>query len=168
MPITSPGAATTFHDSFRFIVQIEGVTRAKFRSVSEITMTHEDIDHWEGGRAIAYKSPGRVTVDDVTLERGVIDNDDDLYFWFITTTDVNVDSPLGAGIGTGLGLDDEAYKRDVDIVQLKRDGTPRKRIRLVNAYPKTVTLGSMNNEEDAKTIESVVLRYDYPRVIPVQ
>jgi phage tail-like protein len=161
-------ATKSFHFSYRFAVQIDGVTRGTFATCSDIQISTEDIEHFEGGSMRAYKAPGRITVDDVTLERGVIDNDSDLYNWFKEVADAAIDSPLGAGIGTGIGLDDEAFKRDVDIVQLSRSGVEKRRIRLRNAYPKSVKLASFDNSSDEVTMENVVLRYDFPEEIPVQ
>lgn len=149
-----------FHDAFKFVIEIEGVVRAAFKSCSALAGEFEVIEHREGGRDITYKSPGTLSFPDVTLERGVLDDDDDLYDWWLQISNVAVDSPLGGGLGTGVGAADDTFRRTVDIVQLGRDKTPRKRWRLFRAWIKRFQAGEWSDAND-KVMEQVVLTYEY-------
>lgn len=99
---------------------------------------------------IPYKSPGRLTFSDVTLERGAT-QDRDLFDWLL---DVSVTS-------SGLGLTGVQYKRNLDIVQQDRDGTTLRRWSLSRAWPVKFVAGDWDNESDENVIESMTLTYDF-------
>lgn len=150
------GQPRSFHKKFKFIVSIDGLGSAAFQTCSEVAMEAATVEQWEGGVLISNKSPGRITVDDVTLERGAT-ADQDLYDWFLTMADVSAHA----------GLVDEEYKRMADLLQLDRDNTVIRRWRLHNVWPKRFVGGSWDNGADENVVESVVLAYDYPELLPV-
>lgn len=144
------GTPRSFHKKFKFVVEIDGFQYAGFQKCSELSVEVVNVQYFEGGSLIPNKSPGRLTFADVTLERGAT-RDHDLFDWF---KDVAITS-------SGLGLPDQAYKRNLDIVQQDRDGVTLRRWTLVRAWPVKFVAGEWDNESDENVIESVTLTYDF-------
>ena len=159
MPVI--GAPRTFHDKFKFLVQVDGFDSAAFNKCSELSVEAAKIEYNEGGTLIPDKSPGRLTFSDVTLERGVAFNDNDMFDWFSEVADASIQSSLIAGAGQGAGEIDPLFKRDFDIVQQDRDGTTVKRWRIFQAWPVKFVAGEWDNDADEKVIEMVTLTYDF-------
>jgi len=154
------GQPRSFHDKFKFIVEIDGIQSAGFNKMSELSVEAAKIEYSEGGALIPHKSPGRLTFTDVTLERGATE-DLDMYAWF---NDVANAASFGAGAvpaGQGAGLPDPLYKRTLDVIQQDRDGTTLRRWRLYNAWPQKFVAGEWDNDSDEKVIEMVTLTYDF-------
>jgi phage tail-like protein len=151
MPIT--GKPRDFYDKFKFLIEIDNVRYAGFQKCSELSMELETIEHREGGGLVAHKSPGTLSVPDLTLERGATD-DLDIYNWFQLAVSA------AAGLG-GVGLSGAGYKRDLDIVALNRDDTERRRWQVTGAWPKKFTAGDWDSGASEKLIEKVVLVYDF-------
>jgi phage tail-like protein len=158
MPVI--GAPRTFHDKFKFLVQVDGFDSAAFNKCSELSVEAAKIEYNEGGTLIPNKSPGRLTFSDVTLERGAT-QDDDMFAWFEEVADSSIMSSLIAGAGLGAGLLDPLFKRDLDIVQQDRDGATLVRWRVFQAWPVKFVAGEWDNDADEKTIEMVTLTYDF-------
>jgi len=154
------GLPRSFHDKFKFVVEIDGILSAGFQKCSELSVEAAKIEYSEGGALIPNKSPGRLTYSDLTLERGATE-DLDLYQWFLQVAD---GASFGAGAvpaGQGAGLPDPYYKRTLDIIQQDRDGNTLRRWRVYNAWPQKFTAGDWDNEADEKVIEMVTLVYDF-------
>jgi phage tail-like protein len=152
------GNPRTFQKKFSFVVEIEGVAHAGFQKMSALEAEVARVEQWEGGTLIPDKSPGRVTVSDVTLERGVATNDGDLYVWFLDV--VNMSAGVGNAGGTGFGFATPFYKRQVDLVQYDRTGLLLRRWTLNNAWPNKFVAGEWDNEADENVIEMVTLSFD--------
>lgn len=150
--MTTVGKPRAYYNKFLFRVEIDGVTYAGFAKCSELSKELAKIEHYEGGSMIPDKSPGRATVADITLERGASD-DLELYSWFEET------AKISAGVG-GSGSADPAYKRNLDIVQLDRDGRVLQRWGIVGAWPTKFVAGEWDNSSDEKLITSVTLAID--------
>jgi phage tail-like protein len=148
------GTPRSFHKRFKFRVFIDGLGSAAFRTCSDIAVELATVEHSEGGTLIPDKSPGRATVEDITLERGAT-QDRDLYDWLLDV----------ATLAANAGLIDNQYKRMVDVVQYDRDGSKLRTWRLHNCWIKRFVGGSWDNEADENVIETAVLAYDYPELI---
>ena len=144
------GNPRSFHKKFKFVVEIDDFIYAGFQKCSELSVEVANVQHFEGGSLIPNKSPGRLTFADVTLERGAT-QDHDLFEWF---RDVAMTS-------SGFGWPDIAYKRNLDIVQLDRDGITLRRWTLARAWPVKFVAGDWDNESDENVIESVTLTFDF-------
>jgi len=144
------GTPRVYHKKFKFLVEIDEVAVAAFRTCSELSAEIAKIEQSEGGALIPNKSPGRVTYTDITLERGATD-DFDLFAWFKETVNA----------AANIGLDEPEFKRDLDIVQLSRSGAEVRRWNVVQAWPTKFIAGEWDNEADENTIESVTLTYDF-------
>lgn len=148
------GTPRSYHKRFSFKAEFERVTSAFFKSVSEIKASVAVVEQWEGGRLIPDKSPGRVTVEDVTCERGAAKGDSDLYDWWLDVVRISANT----------GLIDGLYKRDGDMIQMDRNGRTTRRWLLDNAWPREFSAGSWDNDADENVIEMMVLAYDAPEL----
>lgn len=145
------GKPRTFHKQFKFLVEIDSVAFAGYQSCSELTSEIAEAQYFEGGSSIPNKSPGRQTFSDVTLTRAAVTGDSDMYLWHQQVMEAAANA----------GLSEPGFKRNLDIVQQDLDGSTIRRWRLFNAWPKTFTAGSWDNESDDNVLESVTLAYDY-------
>jgi len=148
MPIT--GAPRIFEDKFSFIVEIDGVAHAGFQKCSELSFEIDKVEYREGGRKHPFKSPGLVNFTDITLERGAVADDSDLYDW----------AEECASIVEEAGVVETAFRRNLDIVVLDRDGSPLKRWRCTDAWIQKFSAGEWDNDASEKTIEMVVITFD--------
>lgn len=150
MPVV--GEPRVFHKKFKFLVEIDDLGSAAFQDCSELSAEIAKIEQWEGGSIIpASKDPGRVTFTDITLTRGAT-QDRDLYDWFVEVANAAANS----------GVPEPEFRRLVDIVQLERDNSEKRRWRLFNAWPQKHTAAdSWDNTADENVMEQVVLTFDF-------
>lgn len=144
-----------FYTRFKFIVEIDGIARAGFTTCSDIGLKAEVVSHREGGRPHPHKASGTVEFPDITLERGACD-DFDLYNWVKDTCD--------AAAGTGLATPD--LYRNVEIIQLDRDGSEKERFVLYDAFVNEYVAGSWDNNASEVRMEKVVITYDHFDRVP--
>ena len=147
MPVR--GNPRSYYKKFAFVIEFDGVLNAGFQSCSELSAEIAVVEQWEGGAIKARKEPGRVTVPDLTLERGATD-DLDLWEWF----------KLVANMATSTGAVDDEYKKDGEVIALNRDGSVRRRWALGGAWPNKFVAGAWDNTADENVIESVTLVID--------
>ncbi len=103
--------------NFRFLVEIEGITRAGFKECSGLGAAVDVLEYREGGDATTvHKLPGLTRYRNITLKWGVTVSHE-LYDWFREVT-------LG-----------RVQRRNGAIVLLDLDGTPRVRWNFVRGWP---------------------------------
>lgn len=144
------GNPRSFHKRFKFLVEIDSFNRTGFNKCSELSAELAEVAYFEGGAIIPNKSPGRLTFADVTLQRGA-SQDLEMFQWFKET----------ANAASGRGLNDNVYKRDVDIVQLDRNDDELLRWALSKAWPKKFVAGDWDNDADEVNIRQLTLAHDY-------
>lgn len=155
MPV---GAPRTFQDKFAYTIEVDGVSHAKFNKCSTLAWEFDEVAYREGGDLIpTVKDPGLLNFDDVTLERGAVFEDSDLFDWMEQVAD--------AASNTGLVAPN--FKRGFDIVLRDRDGTPKLRWRITDAWPKRFEAGDWDSDASEKTVEKVVLSIRHAKRIPV-
>lgn len=145
MPVR--GTPRRFHKKFSFIVEAEGIANVGFQKCSELSMEIGKVRQREGGDLVGQIEPGLVEITDVTLERGKAEGDSDLYDWW---TDV-------VRVSANRGLVTPNYERDVDIVQLDRDGTPILIWGLERAWPTKFVAGEWDNDAEENVIQMLTL-----------
>lgn len=148
MPIV--GAPRSIENRFTFTIEIDEVTHAGFNKCSSLEVELDKVEYREGGSLIPSKTPGNVNFADITLERGAVANDSDLYDWFVQVVDA----------AAGTGLVDDAYKRSMTLSIRDRNGAVLKRWRIFNAWPLKFAAGEWDASSSEKNIESVTLTYD--------
>lgn len=146
------GQPRSYQDKHLFELRINGITHAHFQKCSEISWEFDTIIYREGGSLIASaKDPGLLNFEPVTLERGAVTTDSDLYDW----------NKLVANAATSLGLESPGFKRTVDLVVKNRAGGVALVWRLHKAWPKKTVIGDFDSEASEKVIQSTTLEYDY-------
>lgn len=156
----APGAPRYQSDKNRFRIEIDGITHASFQTCSELAVEVGEILYREGGdMAPTAKDPGLYNVPDVTLGRGSVADDSELWDWFVEVADFS----------TNQGSLFPLYRRTVDIVVLDRDYTTTlERWRLYDVWPKRFVAGEWDAEAEEKLIIQLVLSVrGIDRVFPV-
>ena len=134
--MTVIGRPRSFHHKAKFVAEVDGLGSASFAKASELSMEIANVQHWEGGRRIAYKAP-------------------DLYDWAVEVVNV----------AAGIGFIDELYKRNIDLVQQDLDGRTLRRWSVFRAWPVKFVAGEWDNDSDEVVIESVTLTYDFFQLV---
>ena len=145
------GLPRIFNSKFSFYVHIDGFSWAGFSKCSALKQSNAEIKHYEGATLIPHKFAGRTDFAPITLERGAVTEDLDMYLWA---------SQVTAG-PANLGVKEIAYKRNVDLVQVDRDGEVLKRYTIFQAWPTEFEAGDWDNTTDEAVIEKMILTYNY-------
>jgi phage tail-like protein len=144
------GTPRSFHKRFKFLIEVDGFARAGFNKASELKVEAKPIEYWEGANLVPNKSPGRLEFSKLTLERGAT-NDLDFYNWFQQV----------AIASASVGLVDNEYKRNMELVQLDRDGSELRRWLITGAWVCMLKVGEWSATEDEVVIESIEVAYDW-------
>lgn len=135
--------------NFKFEVEIQGFARAGFSVVSGLSETTEDITYREGGEnETPHHLPGQTTFGDVTLSRGVSEDDD-----FITWRHeiFNLDQ------ANGQQGDNELFRRDVVIKLKDKSGAFVKQWTLRRAWPKEFSTEDLDANANGVLIQAMIL-----------
>lgn len=144
------GKPRSFFKKFKFLVEIDGYAYAGFQKCSALEAEVAKVQQWEGGALVADTSPGRVTISDITLERGATE-DEDSFTWFKQVVKMAANT----------GLVDDEYKRQMDIVQQDRDGSELRRWTCHKAWPCKFVAGDWDNTADENVIESITINFKF-------
>lgn len=145
MPVGNP---RSFYKKFKFVIEIDGFTYFGFQTCSELSEEVGVVSHREGGSLLEDKTPGLVTVPNITLTRGAT-KDQEMHDWFKQVVDT--------AANLGEGLPDGKYDRDFDIVQQNRDGSEMQRYKVKKAWPRKYVAGDWDNDADEVVITSLEL-----------
>lgn len=128
--------------NFGFRVEIPGFPSISFSEVEIGAVTVDVIEYREGGdNTTVRKLPGLVHYGNVTLRRGVVCEELDLYTW----------------ISAVIKGDIVSARRDVTIVVLAYGGTECTRFRVLNAWPVKYAVGELEGRGREVFIESLEL-----------
>ena len=127
--------------SFSFLVEIDGVTAAAFRSVSGLAAEAEVIEFRELGGSHSIKLPGRILYPNVTLRRGLTTSRE-LWDWWETVRD-----------GT-------LQRRTLLIALLDDSGQPVLRWTLREAWPVRWELSELDASKNEVAIETLELAHE--------
>ena len=135
-----------------FRVQISGLYNASFTNVSGLSADLSMFEYREGGEnSYVHHLPDHSQFGDVTLQKGVIRNDSDLWYWFRSyyqlegTTNVPILSMR------------PRFFRDVTITVLSNNGISLVIYRLYRAWVKSITPGTLDAHQSAYHGVSVTL-----------
>jgi phage tail-like protein len=128
---------------YNFRVEIDGITRAGFKSCSGLEISQNAGPYREGTdrSLIVRKIPGLVTTSDVTLARGIT-NDSELWQW-------------RKKIGSGT-----VDRRNMSIVLVDETGKDVIRWNLRNCWPTKWTGPSLDATSDELAIETLVIAHE--------
>jgi phage tail-like protein len=134
--------------NFKFEVEIDGFVRAGFSKVSGLSRTTEDTEYREGGEnETPHKLPGQTSFSDVTLSRGVSD-DEDFQNWSDTIFNVDqVDGEQG----------DENFRRTVVVYLKNKAGERVIKWTILRAWPKEFSTEDLDGAGNDALIDNLVL-----------
>jgi phage tail-like protein len=129
--------------SFQFMVQWGG-TRIGFSEVSGLEMEHDVIEYREGAMPLGavQKLPGLKKYGDITLKRGIVHGDNEIFEWF---------DEIEFGRGA---------PRSVTIHILDENQNPIVTWKVVNAWPRKIVGPTLDAKSSAVAIEELVLACD--------
>ena len=138
-----PGARRDPFKNYSFLVEIDGIASAAFKSVSGLAAEAEVIEYREGSDPVSSsrKLPGRVRYPNVTLTRGITTSLD-LWNWWLTVAEGRVE------------------RRNVAIVLLDDSGTPALRWLLHRAWIAKIEGPSLHARGNEVAIASVELAHE--------
>ena len=138
-----PGARRDPFKNYSFLVEIDGIASAAFRSVSGLAAEAEVIELREGSEPLSSsrKFPGRVRYPNVTLTRGLTTSRD-LWDWWQTVVDGAV------------------QRRNVAVVLLDDSRTPVLRWLLRNAWIARIEASELDAGKNEVAIESIELAHE--------
>jgi phage tail-like protein len=139
-----PGQQSTYYRAFQFLVEIDGISQARFQEVGGIDSTTDVIEYREGGDALsARKLPAQTKHSNLTLKRGYTD-DAQLWKWY-------------EDVMTGRT---ENIRKSISIVQLDMQGQEKLRWNLFHAFPVKYTAPSFNAKGGDLSIETLEVAYE--------
>src|SRR4051794_38621741 len=131
------------YKKFKFLAEIDGITRAAFHEASGFDSSIDVVEHREGGENITNrKLPGAVKYSNITLKWGLTD-DRELYDWHRQCANGNV------------------QRRNGSVVLLDRAGNEKVRWNFRNAWPSKWTGPSFSAEGNDIAIETLELAHEF-------
>ncbi len=124
-----------YHKKYKFLVEIDGVVKAGFRTCSGLKGIIGVVEENEGGSNITTKELGKFSVDNVTLTNGVTDNTE-MYDLFEKYKNGELDDGIG-----------------MSVVQLDRAGEEIKRWDCFNCKVITFMAGDWDASAEENTVE---------------
>jgi phage tail-like protein len=142
MPQT--GQQPVYYRAFQFLVEIDGITNARFQEISGLDATIDVVEYREGGDILGTrKFPGQTKHSNLSLKRGYTD-DTQLYKWF-------------EDVMTGRT---ESIRKHLSVVQIDMAGQEVLRWNLYQAFPVKYTAPSFNAKGNDLSIETLELAYE--------
>ncbi len=125
-----------YNKKYSFRVEIDGLSVASFKTAGPLEATTEVITEQEGGSNAEVKELGRTSFANITLTKGITDNEE-LWFWMKE------------------GIDGEDASKDLAIVQTNKLGEEIKRWEVLNAIPVRFKAGDWDATASENTIEEL-------------
>ncbi len=142
MPNIRPPHAPDPYGGYNFHVEWDGIVHAGFRECSGLDSTTDPTDYREGTDPLSMrKLPGLVSYSNITLGRGISDNDE-LWKWR---------QEVARGI---------ADRRNLSIVLMDDTGVEKIRWNLTNCWPTTWTAPSFDASSSEVAIETLELAHE--------
>jgi phage tail-like protein len=139
-----PGQQPVFFRAFQFLVEIDGVTNARFQEVGGLDATIDVTEYREGGDLLgSRKFPGQTKHSNLSLKRGYT-TDATLYTWF-------------EDVMTGRT---ETIRRNISVVQIDMAGQEVFRWNLFQAFPVKYTAPAYNAKGNDLSIETLEVAYE--------
>ena len=139
-----PGQQPVYFRAFQFLVEIDGITAARFQEVGGIDATTDVTEYREGGDLLGTrKFPGQTKHSNLSLKRGYT-ADTALYDWFEL-------------VMTG---STENIRRNISVVQTDMAGQEVFRWNLYQAFPVKYTAPAYNAKGNDLSIETLEVAYE--------
>jgi phage tail-like protein len=139
-----PGQQPVFFRAFQFLVEIDGITNARFQEVGGLDATTDVVEYREGGDLLGTrKFPGQTKHSNLSLKRGYTD-DKQLYKWY-------------EDVMTGRT---EKLRRNISVIQINMQGQEVLRWNIYQAFPVKYTAPSFNAKGNDLAIETLEVAYE--------
>lgn len=140
-----PGNQPAYYRAFQFMVEIDGIDKARFQEAGGIDATIDMIEYREGGDMLGTrKFSGQTKHSNLSLKRGYT-ADDQLWSWFESFMS---------------GQASDADRRHISIIQLDMAGQEVLRWNLFRAFPVKYTGASFNAKGNDLAIETLEIAYE--------
>ena len=147
---------------------------ALFHKGQEPKTEFEEVAFAPGGSMFDQKVAGRVKFEDITLEKGILQDGSDQEAIDWVRKEVDLPAPRGmvrgferditsrqAGVNAVTGGLPNDYLRDIDIVRYDRTGNETRRWTLHGAWVKTLEYDELEGANTENTIEKLSICYQY-------
>jgi phage tail-like protein len=142
--MAQPGQQPVYYRAFQFMVEIDGISQARFQEVGGLDATTDVIEYREGGDMLgSRKLPGQTKHSNLSLKRGYTD-DVQLWRWY-------------EDVMTGRT---ERIRKNISVVQLDMAGQEKMRWNLFEAFPVKYTAASYNAKGNDLAIETLEIAYE--------
>ena len=142
--MAQPGQQPVYFRAFQFMVEIDGISNAKFQEVGGVDASTDVIEYREGGDILGMrKLPGQTKHSNLSLKRGYT-SDDSLYKWY-------------EDVMTGRT---ENIRKNISVVQLDMAGQEVLRWNLYSAFPIKYTAAAMSAKGNDLSIETLEVAYE--------
>jgi phage tail-like protein len=139
-----PGQQPVYFRAFQFVVEIKGISNARFQEVGGLDATTDVVEYREGGDILGVrKFPAQTKRSNLTLKRGFT-SDDQLFRWHEDVT-------------TGRT---ENIRREISVVQQDMAGQEVMRWNLFQAFPVKYTAQMFNAKGNDLSIEALEVAYE--------
>jgi len=139
-----PGQQPVYYRAFQFMVEIDGITQARFQEVGGLDATTDVVEYREGGDNLGTrKLPGQTKHSNLTLKRGYTD-DTQLWKWY-------------EDVMTGRT---ERIRKNLSVIQLDMTGQEKMRWNLFQAFPVKYTAPAFNAKGNDLSIETLEVAYE--------
>lgn len=143
----------SLYQNWQFAIEINGFDVALFSKGQEPKTEFEEVVFAPAGSMFDQKVAGRVKFEDITLEKGILQEGLDIAALIWLKLQVEVNLVVG-------GLPD-TYMRNVDIVRYNRMGIETRRWTLHGAWIKALEYDELEGGNTENTLEKMTICYQY-------
>lgn len=142
--MAQPGQQPVYYRAFQFMVEIDGIDKARFQEVGGLDATTDVVEYREGGDMLGVrKLPGQTKHSNLSLKRGYTD-DDQLWKWY-------------EDVMTGRT---EKIRRNIGVIQMDMNNQEKFRWQVYDAFPVKYTAPSFNAKGNDLAIETLEIAYE--------
>ena len=143
----------SLYQNWQFAIEVNGFDVALFTKGQEPKTEFEEVVFAPAGSMFDQKVAGRVKFDDITLEKGILQDgsDESALTWLKQQVNVN----------TAVGGIPEDYMRDIDIVRYDRAGNETRRWTLHGTWIKALEYDELEGGNTENTIEKLTICFQY-------
>jgi len=143
----------SLYQNWQFSIEINGFDVALFKKGQEPKTEFEEVAFAPAGSMFDQKVAGRAKFEDLTFEKGVLQDGSDSAArdWIKKMVDVNA----------ATGQLPDSYMKDVDVVRYDRSGSETRRWTLHGAWIKTLEYDELEGGSSDNTIEKITIAYQY-------
>ena len=143
----------SLYQKWQFAIELGGFNLALFQKATIPKTEFEEVAFNPAGSIFPQKAAGRVKFEDLTLEKGILQDGSDnaAIEWIKKMVDVNAET----------GTLPEVYLKDFDLVQYDRTGSETRRWKIHGAWIKKLEYDDLEGGGTDNLIEKISICYQY-------